>query len=129
MDIYAFGMVVLEIVTKEYPYSECTNQAQIYRKVTSGIKPNALLQITDDGTRNFIETCIHSDPKCRPSAAELLHHPFLSVMDVSLSSSSINIFETSSSSVNGSEGNKSNIPPSTLQNHGMSVDPSKESIL
>jgi serine/threonine protein kinase len=32
VDIYAFGMVVLEMVTKEYPYSECSNQAQIYKK-------------------------------------------------------------------------------------------------
>jgi serine/threonine protein kinase len=26
VDIYAFGMCVLEMVTKEYPYNECTNQ-------------------------------------------------------------------------------------------------------
>lgn len=35
VDIYAFGMCLLELVTFEYPYSECTNAAQIYRKVTS----------------------------------------------------------------------------------------------
>jgi len=33
VDIYAFGMCVLEMVTFEYPYSECTNAAQIYKKV------------------------------------------------------------------------------------------------
>lgn len=35
VDIYAFGMCLLELVTFEYPYVECTNAAQIYKKVTS----------------------------------------------------------------------------------------------
>ncbi|KAG6753129.1 hypothetical protein POTOM_043173 [Populus tomentosa] len=35
VDIYAFGMCLLELVTVEYPYVECTNAAQIYKKVTS----------------------------------------------------------------------------------------------
>lgn len=35
VDIYSFGMCVLEMLTVEYPYSECSNPAQIYRKVTS----------------------------------------------------------------------------------------------
>lgn len=35
VDIYAFGMCLLELVTFEYPYIECSNAAQIYKKVTS----------------------------------------------------------------------------------------------
>jgi serine/threonine protein kinase len=35
VDVYAFGMCMLEMTTSEYPYSECQNAAQIYRKVTS----------------------------------------------------------------------------------------------
>ena len=35
VDIYSFGMCMLEMVTFEYPYSECKNQAQIYKKVTA----------------------------------------------------------------------------------------------
>ncbi|KAG8642966.1 hypothetical protein MANES_12G151550v8 [Manihot esculenta] len=34
-DIYSFGMCMLEMVTLEYPYSECRNSAQIYKKVSS----------------------------------------------------------------------------------------------
>lgn len=33
VDIYAFGMCVLEMVTKQYPYDECSNPAQIFKKV------------------------------------------------------------------------------------------------
>lgn len=35
VDVYSFGMCMLEMVTFEYPYSECKNPAQIFRKVTS----------------------------------------------------------------------------------------------
>lgn len=79
VDIYAFGMVVLEIVTKEYPYSECTNQAQIYKKVSTGVKPLALQKITDEETRSFVELCILFDKNMRPSASEVLNHSFLSL--------------------------------------------------
>lgn len=35
VDVYSFGMCLLEMFTREYPYSECANPAQIYKKVTS----------------------------------------------------------------------------------------------
>ena len=34
IDVYSFGMCLLELATLEYPYNECKNAAQIYRKVT-----------------------------------------------------------------------------------------------
>lgn len=34
VDIYSFGMCLLELATLEYPYSECHGVAQIFRKVT-----------------------------------------------------------------------------------------------
>lgn len=34
VDIYAFGMCMLEMVTKERPYSECVNAAQVSKKPT-----------------------------------------------------------------------------------------------
>ena len=39
VDIYAFGMCVLELVTQERPYKECQNPAQIYKKVINGVRP------------------------------------------------------------------------------------------
>jgi WNK lysine deficient protein kinase len=39
VDIYAFGMCVLEMITLERPYKECQNPAQIYNKVIKGIRP------------------------------------------------------------------------------------------
>jgi hypothetical protein len=83
VDIYAFGMCVLEIISKEYPYSECSNAAQIFRKVTMGVKPASLKLVTDEETKNFIELSIEQNPDLRPSAEELLNHPFLKLTDFS----------------------------------------------
>ncbi|CAK9137539.1 unnamed protein product [Ilex paraguariensis] len=76
VDIYAFGMCLLELVTFEYPYVECTNAAQIYKKVTSGIKPASLAKVKDPGVRAFIEKCI-AKVSDRLSAKELLTDRFL----------------------------------------------------
>lgn len=76
VDIYSFGMCLLEMVTFEYPYSECTNAAQIYKKVTSGKKPAALEKIKDPDTQQFIEKCLAVASKRLP-ARELLTDPFL----------------------------------------------------
>lgn len=44
VDVYAFGMCMLEMATSEYPYSECQNAAQIYRRVTS-VSMHSLLSL------------------------------------------------------------------------------------
>ncbi|KAK4486551.1 hypothetical protein RD792_009236, partial [Penstemon davidsonii] len=76
VDIYSFGMCMIELITSEYPYSECKNQAQIYKKVTSGIKPAALGKVRDPEVRQFIENCLVPASQ-RLSATELLKAPFL----------------------------------------------------
>ncbi|CAM8911033.1 unnamed protein product [Rhodiola kirilowii] len=80
VDIYSFGMCILEMVTFEYPYSECRNPAQIYRKVTSGIKPASLEKVTDSQTKAFIEKCLVPASE-RLSAEELLKDSFLCYED------------------------------------------------
>ncbi|XP_027919700.1 probable serine/threonine-protein kinase WNK6 isoform X5 [Vigna unguiculata] len=75
-DIYSFGMCMLELVTSEYPYSECRNSAQIYKKVSSGIKPAALSKVKDPEMKSFIEKCLVPASQ-RLSAKELLMDPFL----------------------------------------------------
>ncbi|KAJ3319612.1 hypothetical protein HDV06_006174 [Boothiomyces sp. JEL0866] len=92
VDIYAFGLVVLEIATKEYPYSECSNQAQIYKKVMAGVKPAALSKVEDSETKAFIELCIEHDVEKRPSATDLLSHPFISQLHSV--SSNVDIFNS-----------------------------------
>lgn len=75
VDIYSFGMCLLEMVTLEIPYGECDSIAKIYKKVTSGVKPRALNKVTDGELKAFIEKCI-GQPRKRPSASDLLKDPF-----------------------------------------------------
>jgi len=75
VDIYSFGMLVLEMVTLEIPYSEYDNVAKIYKKVTSGVRPQSLNKIKDAEVKTFIEKCL-AQSRDRPSAEELLKDPF-----------------------------------------------------
>ncbi|KAG8370975.1 hypothetical protein BUALT_Bualt13G0039100 [Buddleja alternifolia] len=75
VDIYAFGMCLLEMASLEYPYSECIYQAQIYMRVSSGVKPIALGKVKDAKVIEIIEKCL-SPAYLRPSAIELLNDPF-----------------------------------------------------
>ncbi|XP_021766567.1 probable serine/threonine-protein kinase WNK5 isoform X2 [Chenopodium quinoa] len=76
VDVYSFGMCVLEMLTSEYPYSECSNPAQIYKKVTSGKKPEAFYRIQNIEAQQFVRKCLETVSK-RLSAHELLLDPFL----------------------------------------------------
>ncbi|XP_023546204.1 probable serine/threonine-protein kinase WNK9 isoform X1 [Cucurbita pepo subsp. pepo] len=78
VDIYSFGMCMLEMITFEYPYSECTHPAQIYKKVISGRKPDALYKVKDPEVRRFIDKCL-ATVSLRLSASELLNDAFLQV--------------------------------------------------
>ncbi|KAG8658705.1 hypothetical protein MANES_03G179200v8 [Manihot esculenta] len=78
VDIYSFGMCVLEMVTCEFPYSECNHPAQIYKKVISGKKPDALYKVRDPEVRQFVEKCL-ATASSRLSARELLEDPFLQI--------------------------------------------------
>lgn len=80
VDIYSFGMCILEMVTLEIPYSECDNVAKIYKKVSSGVRPQAMSKVKDPEVRAFIEKCL-AQPRARPTAAELLMDPFFDELD------------------------------------------------
>lgn len=81
VDIYSFGMCMLEMVTGECPYGECQGFVQIYKKISEGIKPVALSKIKDVEVRSFIESCLASAADRLP-ASELLKSPFLLKDDI-----------------------------------------------
>ncbi|KAI8985818.1 kinase-like domain-containing protein [Pilobolus umbonatus] len=95
VDIYAFGMCLLEMVTGDYPYGECKNAAQVYKKVSSvstsvlcvkdrginpwyqGVKPASLSSVHSE-VRRIIENCLGPEEQ-RMSAQEILEDNFLAV--------------------------------------------------
>ncbi|XP_038634684.1 serine/threonine-protein kinase WNK4 [Scyliorhinus canicula] len=77
VDVYAFGMCLLEMATSEYPYSECHNAAQIYRKVTSGVKPASFNKVKVPELKEIIEGCIRQNKdESRYTIQDLLDHSF-----------------------------------------------------
>ena len=81
VDIYAFGMCLLEMITGEYPYSECKNAAQIYKKVTQGHRPDCLAKIEDKEILTIINICLGPDNE-RYSAHQLIAKFFVEEPEV-----------------------------------------------
>lgn len=75
VDVYAFGMCLLEMITLEVPYSECSNPGAIYLKVTNGILPEALKKVENKEVENIILCCLASEEQ-RPTVEEVLQHGY-----------------------------------------------------
>jgi mitogen-activated protein kinase kinase kinase len=85
-DIWSLGCLMLEMLTGEHPWGGYDQIQAMYQlgiacrtplhyfqehaeeQVKQRLTPEAL---------DFMEQCMTADPQCRPSAAELLKHPFV----------------------------------------------------
>lgn len=77
VDIFAFGMCVLEMVTNEYPYAECNGNPTAYMKKGQEIvHPEALKDVKDEEIKDLIVKCLLPEAQ-RPTAEELMQHPFI----------------------------------------------------
>jgi len=73
-DIWAFGMVVIEILTNRIPYHELKNDAQVVLAVYAGQvpqKPDQYNSSIPDSIWAIAERCWANNPGDRPSASEL----------------------------------------------------------
>jgi mitogen-activated protein kinase kinase kinase len=82
-DIWSVGCVVVEMATGEPPWSGCGGQAQAIYKIASTKELPAFPESFSDENggslvQDFTRMCLRRDPSERPSAAELLTHPFVS---------------------------------------------------
>ncbi|KAM0913256.1 hypothetical protein ACQ4PT_012274 [Festuca glaucescens] len=74
-DIWSLGCTVLEMLTGKVPYPDM-EWTHALLKIGRGIPPKIPNTLSEDA-RDFIVRCVQSNPKDRPSAAELLGHPFV----------------------------------------------------
>ncbi|CAL8072082.1 unnamed protein product [Calicophoron daubneyi] len=75
VDIYAFGMLMLEVMTNRTPYDECDTVLQVAAKTMSGQGPDIMDKITNPTLREVISACIQPLSCFRPTAEELYFHP------------------------------------------------------
>eukprot|EP00164_Ancoracysta_twista_P004633 GFYU01006260.1.p1 GENE.GFYU01006260.1~~GFYU01006260.1.p1 ORF type:complete len:506 (+),score=160.84 GFYU01006260.1:151-1668(+) len=70
-DVYSYGIVLSELVTREPPYGEM-NQMQIaYGVLNRDLRPNLPKNLNPD-YRRLCQQCWHNDPRERPSFAEII---------------------------------------------------------
>ncbi len=76
IDIWSFGCTLIELLTSHPPYyKEKMSIKEVFEKIKQGpppIPPRASFRLAD-----LISKCLVYDSSRRPSAAELLTHPFL----------------------------------------------------
>ncbi|CAH2072592.1 unnamed protein product [Thlaspi arvense] len=75
-DIWSLGCTVLEMLTRQIPYCDLDNPAQALFKIGRGVLPDIPDTLSQDA-KDFVIKCLKVDPEQRPTAAELLNHPFV----------------------------------------------------
>jgi serine/threonine protein kinase len=76
VDIYSFGLCMLEIITGEYPYIECKGPTAVIKRVTAGLKPDCYYKVENEDVREVIDCCIRTRKEERLPVNELLQHSF-----------------------------------------------------
>ncbi|BAF10159.1 Os02g0769800 [Oryza sativa Japonica Group] len=74
-DIWSLGCTVLEMLTGKVPYPDM-EWTHALLKIGRGIPPEIPATLSEDA-RDFIIKCVKVNPNDRPSAAQLLDHPFV----------------------------------------------------
>ncbi|KAJ0976036.1 hypothetical protein J5N97_018001 [Dioscorea zingiberensis] len=74
-DIWSLGCTVLEMLTRQVPYPHL-EWTQAFFKIGHGEKPPIPKTLSKDA-RDFIKKCVQVNPDDRPTASELLEHPFI----------------------------------------------------
>ena len=73
-DVYAFGIIVYEIITNEIPLKELRNYYEILQKVANeGYRPKIPFSI-GKSYQNLIEKCWSQNPADRPTFEEIVEH-------------------------------------------------------
>ena len=76
VDIYSFGLCMLEMITGEYPYIECKGPTAVIKRVTAGLKPECYYKVENEDVREVIDCCIRTHQDERLPVNELLQHSF-----------------------------------------------------
>ncbi|KAL5168053.1 Mitogen-activated protein kinase kinase kinase YODA [Glycine soja] len=76
VDIWSLGSTVFEMATTKPPWSQYEGVAAMFKIGNSKDLPAMPDHLSEDG-KDFIRQCLQRNPVHRPSAAQLLLHPFV----------------------------------------------------
>lgn len=78
VDIWSLGCVVLEMFAGKRPWSNEAVVSAIYKIGKTKLAPPIPEELSDE-SKDFLHKCFTIDTEKRPTAAELLDHPFMSI--------------------------------------------------
>ncbi|CAK7335562.1 unnamed protein product [Dovyalis caffra] len=76
VDIWSLGCTVLEMATTKPPWSQYEGVPAMFKIGNSKELPEIPDHLSDDG-KHFVRQCLQRNPSHRPTAAQLLEHPFV----------------------------------------------------
>ncbi|GMH08976.1 hypothetical protein Nepgr_010816 [Nepenthes gracilis] len=76
VDIWSLGCTVLEMATTKPPWSQYEGVAAIFKIGNSKELPAIPDQLSEEG-KDLVRLCLQRNPHNRPTAAQLLDHPFV----------------------------------------------------
>ena len=97
-DIWSLGSTIVQLLTTKPPYYEFEPMAAMFRIVTDDCPP--LPTGISEHLKNFLLKCFTKDPAKRPSAKELLKHPWITTPNKKLVKKFINENNNSSIPIN-----------------------------
>ncbi|CAL5348325.1 unnamed protein product [Camellia sinensis] len=74
-DIWSLGCTVLEMLTRQIPYANLESMQALFQ-IGRGVPPPVPDSLSRDA-RDFIFRCLQVKPNDRPTAADLLDHPYV----------------------------------------------------
>ncbi|CAO3613261.1 unnamed protein product [Mucor fragilis] len=77
VDVWSLGCTVLEMITGEHPWMELTTLAALYQIGLHNAP--AIPENISDEAKDFLGQCLRIKPEDRPTATELLQHPFVQI--------------------------------------------------
>uniref|UniRef100_A0A1D1Z7X6 mitogen-activated protein kinase kinase kinase n=1 Tax=Anthurium amnicola TaxID=1678845 RepID=A0A1D1Z7X6_9ARAE len=76
VDIWSLGCTILEMATSKPPWCQYEGVAAIFKIGNSKDIPEIPSHLSNDG-KEFLKLCLQRDPSARPTAAQLMEHPFV----------------------------------------------------
>jgi serine/threonine protein kinase len=83
-DIWSLGCTVIEMLTGRPPWCNLDNHWSALYQIANSEEGPERPQGVSPACRDFLDKCLATDPAARPTAAELLEHPFVAAAEAAV---------------------------------------------